>query len=334
MNKRKMLKKSNIVMIFFVFAAACNGAEKPGYVPPQVSISSLLPSASKILKEGLSDENPRIRTISAEAVATSGAAELMPAVERLLKDEFVPVRFTAAIAVGDLRYNQAQNKIQELEKDSNENVKIAAAYALYKLGKMDSVETVRKEIANLNQTVRANATVILGKIGAKNDVKLLYWALRDNNSEDKVRLQAVQAIASLGDEKIYPKLWAMLINTYADDRLMGVEGMGALGTSDAKNSLIKMLSDNVLEIRLAAAEQLGKLKDKTGEPEVIDVFEKNLLSGLDKEDLDRAKVRTALAIGQVATEKLQRYLPQLLGDESKIVRIAAAKAVFQISKKG
>jgi HEAT repeat protein len=86
-----------------------------------------------------------------------------------------------------------------------------------------------------------------------------------------------------------------------------------------------------LEVRLAAAEQLGKLSDPVGETEVIEVFEKNLITGLDKKDVERVKVLTALAIGQIGTDTLKKFLPQLLKDESKPVRIAAAKAVLQCS---
>ena len=50
---------------------------------------------------------------------------------------------------------------------------------------------------------------------------------------------------------------------------------------------------------------------------------------MDKNDLERVKVLTALAIGQIGTESFKKFLPQLLPDDSKFVRIAAAKAVFQ-----
>lgn len=108
-----------------------------------------------------------------------------------------------------------------------------------------------------------------------------------------------------------------------------------MGTPEAKNALITMLDDDVLEIRLAAAEHLGMLKDRTGEREVLDVFEKDLTASLnlDREALDRANARTALAIGQICTPALTKYLPRLLRTESKFVRMAAAKAVFTCEMK-
>ena len=41
----------------------------------------------------------------------------------------------------------------------------------------------------------------------------------------------------------------------------------------------------------------------------------------------------SLAIGRIGTASLTRFLPQLLKDEPKMVRIAAAQAVFQCVRK-
>jgi len=197
-----------------------------------------------------------------------------------------------------------------------------------KLGSGSDFGLVREAIISRDQTVRANAALLLGKSGDKNTLKFLYWALQHKDSDFKVRFQAAEAIAMLGDERIYPKLWTMLISKYADDRVVGIKAMGALGTEQARDALITALGDRVLEVRLAAAEQLGTLGDTTGEPEVLDVFTKNLTAGRDKKSLEFVNVLTALAIGRIGTPRLTRFLPQLLQNESKFVRIAAAKAVF------
>jgi HEAT repeat protein len=216
-----------------------------------------------------------------------------------------------------------------LLKDENENVRIAAAYTMTTFGYPEYFTICRDAIASEDQTVRANAALLLGKSGNTEALRLLYWALQRKDSSDKVRFQAVEAIAMLGDERILPKLWAIVYSGYADDRIVGIRAMGALGTAKAKDVLITKLDDELLEVRIAAAEQLGKFGDPIGEPEVDSVFTQNLTANLDKNDIERVKVLAALAIGQIGTERLKRFLPQLLQDESKFVRIAAAKAVFQ-----
>jgi HEAT repeat protein len=301
--------------------------------PDTVFVDGIASEATQIIRDGLADENPRVRANAIEVVADTRAIKLMPKVQRLMKDDYVPVRFLAALAAGDLEYSLARREIGRLLEDEDESVRIAAAYAMAKFGSPDSLELVRKAISSSDQSVRANAALLLGKSGDRSVLKFLYWALRHRDSDDKVRFNAVEAIARLGDERIYPKLWAMLISTYHDDRVSGVVAMGTLGTVEAKNALITMLDDDVLEVRLAAASELGMLGENIGEAEVLDVFRKNLLAGLNKKDVERVKVLTALAIGQICTEPVREFVPLLLRDESEYVRIAAAKAVFQCKMK-
>jgi len=300
--------------------------------PPR-RINSLVSEAIRIVEAALTDNDPEIRANAIEVVATTRRVELMPKVRQLLRDEFVPVRFAAALAVGDMQYRFARESVGQLLKDRDENVRIAAAYALLRLGYADSFRLVRRAIISKDQTVRANAALILGKSGDPRQLTLLNWALRDKDSEDKVRFQVAEAMAMLGDDEVYPKLWTMLISAYADDRVMGIKAMGALGTEQAKNALITtMQGDKVLEVRLAAAEQLGALGSSLGEFEVLDVFEKNLTAGMDAEGVERVHMFTALAIGQIRTAAVTEFLPRLLENQSKRVRIAAAKAVLQCAK--
>jgi len=296
-------------------------------------VDELMPEAVRIIQEGLANDDPQIRVKSIEVVAATQRVELMPVVHRLLQDDFVPVRFAAALAVGDTEYRLAKSSVKRLLRAPDENSRIAAAYAMAKLGSPDSLGLIRKAIVSDDQTVRANAALLLGKSGDKNELKLLYWAMKDYDSDDKVRFQAAEAIARLGDEQIIRTLWTMIISAYADDRVIGIRAVGALGTSKAKDILFTKLDDDILEVRLAAAEQLGMLGDTAGEPVVLDVFTKNLASGLDEKNRELVNVRTALAIGRIGTAALRKFLPQLLKDRSKSVRIAAAKAVFQCAMK-
>ena len=323
-NFRLWLLAFNCVFLAFT-PSGCNDA----LLMTSAGIDSLIPKAADIIRKALDDDDPRIRAKAIEVVADTKQLEFMPQVQRLLRDDFVPVRFAAAWAVGDMQYHPAKNTVERLLKAPDENSRIAAAYALTRLGSSDKLHLLHKALASSDQTARANAALLLGKTGDKTALEPLYELMKDKNSGHKVGFQAAEAIARLGDEQIYHKLWTMLISTYADDRTMGIKAMGALGTPKAKNALIIMLDDDILEVRLAAAEQLGRLKDTTGEAEVLDVFSKNLTVGLDKVDKERANVLTALAIGQIHTPALTKFLPRLLKDDSKRVRLAAAKAVFQ-----
>lgn len=319
-----------------IFAFGCNEPLKLKPAPRDLNVTDVNEprlEAVRIIQEGLADSDPMVRVNAIEVVAATRQVKLMPKVQRLVNDQFVPVRFAAALAIGDLQYALGGNSIKQLLKDKDINVKVAASYAMAKLGGGEYLEVLRKAILDDDQTVRANAALLLGKSGDKTALKFLYWAMRNKDSDDKVVYQAAESIARLGDERIYQKLWSMLISAYADVRIMGIKAMGALGTAEARNALITMLDDELLDVRLAAAEQLGTLKDPIGEPVVLDVFGKNLTAALDKRSRERANMLTAMAIGQIRTPSLIKFLPELLKDESKFVRIAAAKAVLQSTAK-
>jgi HEAT repeat protein len=327
------------VIALTTYALSCLGCEETlknrNDWPLTISVDTLTPDAARIITDSLADPDPLIRANAIEVVAKTKQVRLMPKVQRLMKDQSAPVRFAAALAVGDLEYALAKDSVTELLQDQNENVKIAALYALGKLGQTDRIDQLRKAITSSDQTLRANAALLLGKSSDTSTLtsQALWWTLRREDSDDKVRFQTAEALAMLGDERIYPKLWTMLISAYADDRVMGIKAMRQLGTLQARDAIITMLDDEVIEVRLTAAEQLGMLKDTRAEPVVLDVFTRDLAAGLDKQSRTRVNVRLALAIGQIGSQSLIRFLPQLLKDESKFVRLAAAMAVFQCQMK-
>lgn len=321
-----------IIFCFFAFPlfSGCNETlQQKNSLSGPGGVIALRSKAILIIRQALQDVDPQIRVNAIEVVASTKRMEMMYKVQKLLKDDFVPVRFAAALAVGDTEYKISEKIVKQLLDDPDENVRIAAAYALGEIVRFDSSTFLRKSIGSKKLTVRANATVLLGKMGNQKELRPLYWVLRDPGSDDKVRFQAVEAIARLGDTKILSKIWPMLISIYADDRVMGIKALGVLGTSQAKDILITKLDDDVLVVRLVVAEQLGLLGDDIGKEVILEIFSKNLMAPMDKDEKQEVKVFTALAIGSICTEELTRFLPKLLADDSKLVRISAAKAVFQ-----
>ncbi len=244
--------------------------------------TELMPKVKRLL----TDEFVPVRFAAALAVGDMQYRFAREQISQLLKDRDENVRIAAAYAMYRLGYPAPIGRQRKI-LPTNEN------------GILDSgsigAGLIRKAIISKDHTVRANAALILGKSGpapiapksisrtetfpseqlVRGQLELLDWALSDKDSDDKVRFQVAEAMAMLRDERVYPKLWTMLISAYADDRVIGIRAMGALGTEQAKNALITMLDDKVLEVRLAAAEQLGALGSSQGEFEVLDVFRKN-----------------------------------------------------------
>jgi HEAT repeat protein len=327
--------------LFLVVITTLSGCEQQNpqfpklYDDETVSVSQFLApfdtQAEQIVREALVDNSSLVRTNAIEVVSAGNRLNLMPIVAALQNDDFTPVRFAVALAVGDLRYYGGRKAIRKLLQDKDSNVRIAAAYAMTKLRDGDYTRLLKGAIRSKDKTVRANAALLLGLLGNKNALKDLYWVMQDPGSDDKVRFQAVEAIAMLRDEKIYTKLWAMLISAYVEDKIMGIKSMGALRTPKARNALITMLDDDLVEVRLAAAEQLGALGQTTGEVEVLD-FLRNPDTKDDPQANERRNVLAALAIARIGTPQLVNFLPKLLENDSKAVRLAAARAVFILRK--
>ncbi|MCP4451435.1 MAG: HEAT repeat domain-containing protein [Planctomycetes bacterium] len=287
--------------------------------------------AFRIISECLNNPDPILRSNAAEVVGTARLTPLMPRIVQLINDPVVPVRFQALIAAGDMRYTMASRNIQQVYVDSQEdiNVKMAAAYALVQMGSPQHADYYRQQIKHPDSTIRANAALLIGKSGEESGLPLLEWAINDPKSDGRVRLQTLESMARLQSPSAYEKIWTRLISAFADDRIVGIQAMALLKSQRAISAIGTMLDDEVPEVRLAAAEQLGKLGDPIGESVVKEVLEKPI-SG-DRATQMRTKIMATLAVGEIESESLARYLPRLLKDPSRMVQLAAAKAVFRQS---
>ncbi len=318
-----------LILLSMILQAGCveeQSLTKPAVEQSKADVSRLKSKALKIVREALADESGVIRSHAIEVIVTTQRRELMPQVLKLLADEYVGVRFTAGVAVGDMEYTPGEYMVKPMLEDPNPNAGIAAAYAMARLGRAGYADRIREMALSEDQTVRANAALLLGKLGDKANLPLLYDVLRALDSVDKVKFQAVESIARLGDERIYKdKLWPMLISKYADDRVMGIRGMGLLNTTDSKNAIITMLQDEVREIRLCAAEQLARMGDLAGESEVIGYFKTQ------HPDINQAfipNIFATMALGRMTMAPGGKYLPQLLQSRSKVIRLTAAQSVL------
>ncbi len=316
-----------LILILACLITGCQSA----FPSPDSTDTPLQSKAYEIIYNGLNDADPIIRSNAVEVVGTTRLMRLMPRVAQLFRDPVVPVRFQALIAAGDLQYTMAARDIQQiyLEPQEDINVRMAAAYALVQLGSPKHANYYKQQIKNPDSTIRANAALLIGKSGQRSGLPLLEWAINNPQSDERVRLQALESLAMLQSPSAYEKIWTRLISAFADDRIMGIQAMAHLKSQQAISAIGTMLDDQVPEVRLAAAEQLGKLGDPIGEAVVRKVLEKPV-SG-DMATQMRTKIMATLAVGEIKSESLNRYLPKLLKDPSRIVQLAAAKAVFRQS---
>ncbi len=303
------------------------------YGSPSKASSQQLQKAGRILQESLTSTRPRLRGAGAEVVGSTRQLRFLPTVRQLMRDPIVPVRFAAILAVGDTGYTPAHHDLTQICNEANEdlNVRMAAAYALGRMGARDYTQLYLTQISHPDQTIRANAALLIGKGAHREALNQLYWALQDSRSNDRVHMQAVESLALLGDERIRERLWTRLISSYVDDRIDGIRAMAKLGTQQALEAIQTMLDDPELEVRLVAAEQMGRAGDTRGEAEALRVIKQALkpTNPMDPERKVRVLAMGAGAIAGIGTPPLTRTLDRLLTDDSPVVRLAAARAVFE-----
>ncbi|HOL31817.1 MAG TPA: HEAT repeat domain-containing protein [Anaerohalosphaeraceae bacterium] len=314
--------------------AGCTNSAPPAPQPAAgletpAKLQSLKARALVILEAALNSDNAYLRSHAIEVVAETRQKQMLPLVVKLTTDRSVAVRFAAATGLGDMQCFSCENVLTRMLNDPDMNVQIGAAYALAKMNQLKYRELIRTAAVSTDPTVRANAVLLLGKLGNRDDLALLYEVLNNNESTDKVRMQAVESIARLGDERMYrSKLWALLISKFADDRVMGIRGMGALNTPESRGAIVTMLQDDVPEVRLTAAEQLARLGDKRGETQVYEYFQ----TQPDLNKMDMANGMAVRAIGYLASSRLNSLLPQIIETPSRDLQLIAAQAVLLQAK--
>ncbi|MEN8127244.1 MAG: HEAT repeat domain-containing protein [Planctomycetota bacterium] len=324
-NVKKLL--FGIILVALVVAGCTQEPRSGSSTSPAktAGTQSLKARAMIILEDTLTGKDAHLRSSAIEITVETDQKDMLPHITRLTADPVVPVRFAAMVALGDTRRFSCEKIVRKALDDPNANVRIAAAYSLVKLNYPQFVEQIRAAAKSPGQTVRANATLLLGKIGNPDNIEPLYEVLQADDSADKVRLQAVESIARLGDERMYrSKLWALLISKFADDRVIGIRGMGALNTVESRDAIAKMLQDEILEVRLTAAEQLARLGDDRGQEEVLKYFKTS-------PDLNRpsmANGMAVMAIGYLENSQLNTYLPKALSSQSPNTQLLAARSVL------
>ena len=323
-----MKKQLFSIVLIALFVAGCvqqQTTDSTASAKKTVRTKSLKPRAKIILENGLKSKDARLRSSAIEVTVDTGQKDMLPHITRLTTDPVVPVRFSATVALGNMQCFSCEKIIRQSLNDPDVNVRIAAAYSLVKLNQPQFVEQVRAAAKSSDQTVRANSALLLGKIGDPDNIELLYEVLRASDSIDKVRLQSVESIARLGDERMYrSKLWALLISKFADDRVIGIRGMGALNTTESRNAIISKLDDDVQEVRLVAAEQLARLGDKRGEEQVYAYFKTHP----DLNKIEMANQTAVMAIGPLNSDRLNSQLSKALDSQSPYIQLLAARSVL------
>jgi HEAT repeat protein len=327
----KKFNRIRVLGLFVLFISGCQGGRLSGPLEEGVSEAHLTQRVQSVLFKGLASEDALMRCHALESLAETGGLEIPGKIRKYLYDPVPAVRFAAAVAAGDVRDNSARPLLLRMLQDENISVKLAAGYGLEKLGDKRFEAWFDGALAGSDARLCGQACFLISKLGnegvRQNSRVKLWKVLRKKGQTVQVRLQAAEALARLGEEKILKQLLVYASSGYADDRLIAISGLEYLGGADVYAMLTVLADDPQIEVQLAAIRALGKLADeKDLEFARRSMFYRDEQG--DAETAERVRGLAALALGRIGKNSDSNYLYRAMADRSEYIRLIAAKATL------
>lgn len=163
--------------------------------------------------------------------------------------------------------------------------------------------------------------------------------LLDDN-EPQVRQSACVALGYIGDPKAKPELIKRVNKDTSDSvRTQAILILGNMRSAEAVDSLIPLLEDKNPDVQLLSAQALGKIEDPKAAPAVKKCLT-NSISKL-KDETDSFKIgqykrlisEAAKTSGKLKDNSAESELKELLNNDDKSIKLAAAGALGQIGNK-
>ena len=325
------------------FLIGCSGCQPTVAADPQQAASD----ARWTRRKGTEETSPFTRAQAIEALAQTEGKAMGAVFMTGLKDPDPAVRFAAAMAIGDVRYEQARNTLRELGKvaagaERDKRVFCAIIYALHRLGDDRYTEQLGTLLFDEEKEVRANAAMVMGKMGVRGAIPPRKSAVEDRRDRSgMVKLNVLEALAKLGDERSIGMLEGFTKWYTLDFRLVAIQALGQVPSYRSRNALLPLLRDRLPRVRVAAAGALAKLG-------VVDrkiyrfclraakgprlVLQKAYKKDYPVTDVEIASLQelAAKSLGQMGRPGAVDVLYPLLKSRHNGVRLAAAMSILNI----
>ena len=268
-----------------------------------------------------------------------------------LDDPEPNVRFAAALAVGDLKYAPARPRILAMARykqpgaERQWSVYCGVVYAMHRLGHTEQTGRLGKLLFHEGPVVRANAAMVMGKLGEPSAIAPLR-ALYEDERKISVKLQALESMARLGDERSLEKIDSHAREPFPVAKLVALRIMGERGSRQAVIMLkgIATSQHQQPQARVLAAGAMARLGTVTDY-----LYDLCLTSAGDPSGVMRAAMggaHDAAASDPIALTTLRRLavislgwmrrshavdvLTELLDDADGGVRVAAAMSILRL----
>ena len=200
------------------------------------------------------------------------------------------------------------------------------AYAMQRVGKPAALPTLRLWLTRGGSTTRAFAARGLGTLKDADSRAALEALVKDDRQTSGVRVQAIRALAALGDRRS-----AAILSPLADKapssalRLEAVAALGAVADPAAAELLVDYLEAEGPSLRAAAQAALAQ-----ADPDTF----MTVLSGLDVDKEWRVRAALATTLAGLGPEIAALRLDQLARDADPKVRAAALSSLATLKVPG
>ena len=254
------------------------------------------------------------------------------------------LRFAGAMGLLEMPTPASTGHLQQLLSDEDVSVRLAGIAALHRLGRSSSTEELTRALSSQNQEVRANTLTILGRLGEKSATQAIRMRVR-KEPVDGIRLQAIEALALLGDKDILSDIQVLANSTDWNERIMAVVMMGlARKQHDFTADLLDKLTDPNELVQLQAARSLGLLGRADGYEVAVKYLKpsvwvrRNIAAerGISPDDpqididINNMRSLAAKALGDIGRWKAAGHLQKMLDDNNPQVALHAAQGSLQL----
>nr|QNO51366.1 hypothetical protein KMJFBAND_00003 [Methanosarcinales archaeon ANME-1 ERB6] len=245
------------------------------------------------------------------------------------EDLFYNNLFLIGRCLAEVNLEKAKIKPQDLENIKNQIVELSLRGELdiWKNGSAEVLSNIAHQFEDIEDKlieslrdedplVRIGAIAALGSIGDEKAVEPLIPLLEDE--DDSVRWSATEAFGMIGTEKAVEPLLEMLKGQYDDAMEGAAEALGTIGSEKIVKSLISLLKDKDCDGRWWAAQVLGKIDTEKALELAIPLL---------KDKDDHVRENASGILGFIGNEKAVEPLISMLNDEEKTIRQSAAESL-------
>lgn len=217
----------------------------------------------------------QLQQLGTGSVSVEDRAALLKAVGKATGDDKICVRSVASTVLGCYGSDSNKDLIGEAESD-NYFTRASVCNTLVRNGisKEEIAKSIQNDLKSSNANQKKRAIMALGqlKTAAAATSDDLLAILRDSSSDIDLRLQALNSLWYVAENRLTPGDWAVALNTEGENyyQLMNkAEEAMADAKDGALPALKQLLSDKDTQVRSRAVSVLGKIAVTSGNARVI-----------------------------------------------------------------